>query len=133
MRVNGHLISAADAVTAARLGAAGVRWLEAVNGGASPDARRLRDEWIGFANETASETGHLPKRVPGETPDPVRGLIVASSAPVDVATAAGVLGISPQMVRRLCSDGTLDADRPGRAWWINPDSLAEVARQRKEA
>jgi len=49
------------------------------------------------------------------------------SRPLTTAEAAAELGQSPQTVRRLAANGTLDAEKVGRDWQIAPESVAALA------
>lgn len=49
----------------------------------------------------------------------------ALPAVIDVETAAAVIGCSALTVRRLAREGRLKAVKPGRAWRINSQSVAQ--------
>lgn len=50
-----------------------------------------------------------------------KGLFMTTEA------AADVLGVSPQMVRRLCTTGAIRCARVGKFWRISRDRLMEYA------
>ncbi|MFG2021100.1 helix-turn-helix domain-containing protein [Actinomadura geliboluensis] len=62
-------------------------------------------------------------------PGSAAGTSSAPSATVEavmtVTEVAGLMGASPEYVRRLCRRGRLRARRPGREWLIDPESLKE--------
>jgi excisionase family DNA binding protein len=61
----------------------------------------------------------------------VPAAVAPASSSVTVDQAAEVLRVSTSMVRRLCRAGQLAAQRRGSVWWIDGDSLAELALSRR--
>jgi excisionase family DNA binding protein len=58
-----------------------------------------------------------------------RGSKRAAPATVDVMTAAQILRVSTVTVRSYIADGRLKADRRGRAWRIERESVEEMEQQ----
>lgn len=123
-----YVLSDSDIALMRRLLALGVAAHESRNGGRSAAARRLL---AGFA-EGGRETSDLREHDAGETTKPADGLVVAASPLVDVKHAARALGLSEQMVRRLCQRDRLIAELTRAGWRIDPESVAELAAARKE-
>jgi hypothetical protein len=129
-RVGGVLLDGEDLALAEVLVRLGVAYLRYRDGTVPAAAVRMREQLTGFARETTAAQASAA----GESAKPSAAVIVAESAPAEmnVQEAAGLLGISPQAVRRLCRTGALVAAlSPAGRWDIDPGSAAALAARRR--
>lgn len=120
------MLSQLEARIVAALIAPGAEQFAQRNGGMPPEVAAL----IG---ELRRRTGNAQVSGSPRTGGDERILIVASSAPIDVAAAARRLGVHQKTARELCRRKVLKGDKDLRGEWrIDPASVDAEAARRSE-
>lgn len=96
--------------------------------GATAALRRLEPLEAAWSHAVEATSASGPPDTEGD-PEPAQS--GRDGHRVSSAEAAGLLGITPRQVRRLASTGRLDAERVGRQWIVDRDSIAAYQQERR--